>query len=167
MIDIKWTKYKRIDNLVNQVGKLDGQDTSYGYFKEQGYHPESPHLTYAELMAIHELRPASDPMRRPVFEVSLRKRGGEFKKHNLNLVKEFVDNSAIIRKPTVSTLLSKIAMKGIEITKPTFGDTSLIKPNTLGVAKSKGRNSPMVEFGILKEALAYKTSLRKTIKKFN
>jgi hypothetical protein len=166
MIEVKWTKKKRIINLIKQVDRLNNQSASYGYFKEQGNHPESPHLTLPELMGIHELREKGDPLRRPVFEISLERSGDEFNNYNLSVVKDYIDKSGLNKKPSPRTVLDKIALKGIEITKPTFGDPSILEWNTDNVIRSKGgRNTPMVEFGILKESLAYKTSLRKSIKK--
>jgi hypothetical protein len=166
MVSIKWTKHKRIANLINQLGKLNGQESHYGYFKEQGQHPEAKGLTYAELMGIHELRPPEDTARRPVFELSLERKGEEFKLHNLGLIKSYLDTSGVNKKPSPKTLLEDIAKKGIDITKPTFGDPALLASNSPDVILRKGRNSPLVDFGILKEGIAIKTSLRKSIKKF-
>lgn len=167
MIDIKWTKKKRLLNLIKQVDRLNNQSASYGYFKEQGKHPEYPHLSgLAGLMAIHELKPKKDTSRRPVFEIALERSGDEFVDYNISVVKDYIDKSGLNKKPSPKTVLDKIAIKGIEITKPVFGDPSILASNTKGVIRSKGRNTPMVEFGILKESLAFKTSLRKSVKKY-
>lgn len=163
---VKWKYKKRLERLVEQVAKLDKQYTSFGYFKEQGSHPENPHLTYPELMGIHELRNRSDPLRRPVFEVSMRKYGKKFAKDSVQIVKDYVDKSALAKKPSPKTVLENIAETGISYIKPTFGNPSLLKPNTETTSKRKGGNRPLIEFGYLKEALSYKTSLRKSIKKY-
>ena len=165
MYEVKWTYKNRIDNLVKQLEKVDKQFTEFGYFKEQGKHPENPHLTYAELMAIHEMRLPGDPMRRPVFQEALRVNGRKFKSNVLDSIKINIDKWALAKSSSPKPLLAEIAKHGIKMIKPVFGDKTLLRPNTPGVARSKGRNSPMIEFGYLKEALAYKTSLQKKISK--
>lgn len=163
MIDIKWTKWKRLDKLVTKVGEMDNQFTSYGYFAEQGVHPESNGLTYAALMYIHEFREDDIPAR-PVFQTALRTNKQSFIDFNTKSIKTYIDSAAIGRGKSIRSLLDVIAQNGIRITKPVFGDSTLLAPNSLGVIKSKGRNSPMVDMGILKESIAFKTSLRKKAK---
>lgn len=167
MIEVKWKYQNRLENLVKNIEDINKQTVDIGFFKQQGTHPESGNLTYPELMAIHELREKGDPLRRPVFEVSVQKRGKKFQKEATDIFKSYVDKWATGRRLSPKTLLGEIGESGIKMVKPTFGDIGLLKPNTEGVAKSKGKNTPMVDFGYLKEALAYKTSKRKSIKKFN
>lgn len=163
--EVKWTKGKRLDNLISQLSKVHKQEVEYGYFAEQGNHPESPNVTYAQLMAIHELRPPGDPLKRDVLGTSWRWNGYEFIDFAEKQMVNYIEKSAINRKPSPKTMLDRIGRKGIEITRPTFGDVSMLKPNTAATAKRKGKNSPMVEWGFLRDALSFKSSLRKSLGK--
>ena len=164
MFSIIWTKRNRLQGLTKQLGRLDKQFVDYGFFKEQGVHPKAK-MTYAQLMAMHENRPESDPKRRPVFQASLDKSGSVLQETTLKTLGGFIDRSALAKSPSPDAVLAKIGREGIAITKPTFGDPSLLKANTAGVIIRKGGNTPMVNFGLLRDKITFKTSLRKTPKK--
>lgn len=163
MIDVKWINWKRLYKLTDKVGDMDNQFCSYGYFKEQGKHPEAGGMTLAELMMMHEFREDEIPAR-PVFQTALSKYGNIFNESNMRSIKGYVESAALNKNPKINKLLTSIALNGISITKPVFGSFSDLPSNSLSVIKQKGRNAPMVEFGILKESIAYKTSLRKRYK---
>lgn len=164
--ELVWKYKPRLVNLISQLEKIDKEDVSVGFFSEQGNHPSSPHLNYPELMAIHELREKNDPMRRPVFQVSMRKHGKKVKIQNLSLLKTYVDKSAINRKVSPDKLLEDMGRNIANAIRPTFGDVTMLKPNSDKWAAQKGKNSPMVEFGHLKKALSGRTSIKKNIKRF-
>tara|TARA_R110002074_G_scaffold144948_1_gene292999 strand:+ start:688 stop:1185 length:498 start_codon:yes stop_codon:yes gene_type:complete len=164
MFNIVWTKRNRLQNLTKQLDRLDKQYVDYGFFQEQGIHPRAK-MSYAQLMAMHENRPNSDPMRRPVFEASLDKSGDRLVDTALAGLAKYNESSAAAKRPSPDALLRKIGREGVAITKPTFGDPSILRSNTVGVIARKGGDTPMVEFGTLRNKLAVRTSLKKAAKK--
>lgn len=167
MYDVKWTGRNKLQNLIKGLQRIDGQHVDIGYFSEQGKHPEAKHLTYPQLMAIHELRSPYDPMYRPAFKFATIIYKHKFLANNDKVLKEYFDKCATTSSQPVKTTLDKIGVNGINMIKPVFGDRGILTPNTPGVAASKGFNAPLIEYGYLKEALAFKTSLRKTLKRFD
>lgn len=156
LIEVKWTKQNRLRNLISSLSRLDKQDVRYGFFQESGNHPESPHLNYPTLAAIHELR--EDPQQRPILGISSSRNKNEMQKYTSNEIGNFVERAALLKRDSPGTLLRSIGEMGVKLTKPIFGDSSLLKPNTEATAKSKGFNRPMIDYGALKEALSSKIS---------
>lgn len=167
MYDIKWVGRNKLQNLIRGLQKLDGQHTDVGYFKEQGAHPENPHLTYPELMAIHELRSPYDPMYRPAFKFATIIYKHKFIKNNADTLSDYLKKIITTNSRPEKKLLEDIGVNGIKMIKPVFGDGGILTPNTPATAARKGFNAPLIEYGYLREALAIKTSLRKTLKRYD
>ena len=154
---VVWTKRNRLRNLIQALDKLDGQHVKYGFFEESGNHPESPHLNYPELAWIHEDRQDGVP-RRPIMTISDNNNKVRMKQYSALKTKQFIERAALLKRESPGTLLRQIGQRGVDLTKPIFGDSSLLTPNSASVAANKGFNSPMVEYGALKEALSSKIS---------
>lgn len=163
LYDVVWKKRNRLRNLISTLGRLHNQDVKYGFFEESGNHPESPHLNYPTLAYIHEKREDGVPSR-PIMTISSEKNKHKMIKHSLEATRDFINRAALLKRDAPTILLKVIGEKGVTLTKPIFGDSSLLAPNTDGVARSKGFNKPMVEYGALKEALTFKESWRGTVK---
>ena len=152
--------------------KIDRQHVDIGYFREQGKHPEATHLTYPELMAIHELRSpfkdgAYDSMYRPAFKFATIIYKYKFIADNDKVLTEYFNKCATSASQPTRTMLDKIGINGIKMIKPVFGDRGILNSNRPSTVRKKGFNKPLIEYGYLREALAFKTSLRKTLKRFD
>lgn len=163
LYDVVWKKKNRLRNLISTLDRLHNQDVRYGFFEESGSHPESPHLNYPTLAFIHEKREDGVPAR-PILTISSEKNKREMAKFSLNATRDFINRAALLKREAPTVLLREIGEKGVKLTKPIFGDSSLLAPNTDGVARAKGSNKPMIDYGALKEALASKESWRGTVK---
>lgn len=164
MIEVQWKFAKRIHTLVEQVKKLDNQEIDIGYFDKQGVHPESPNVNFPTLMAMHELSSGMVLPKRPVFQQAVKKNGAKFEKDYRDSIKKYVILAGSGKPRSPANLLTKIGEDAVDMIKPVFGDKNLLKPNTAATAARKGSNKPMIEFGILKESLAIRHTLRKSLK---
>jgi hypothetical protein len=154
---VTWHKRKRISHIISQFNKIDKTETRIGYFADSGMHANSK-MTYATLMGFHELRTPSDPMYRPVFGASIKKGGKAFEAKALKKVRSGILRVAKGGGFPLSSVLDSIGKDGIKMIRPTFGNTSLLKSNTRRTIDLKGgKNTPMVEFGDLRDALSYRT----------
>ncbi len=158
MIHIEWQKKHRLDGLIKGLSKMDKEYVEYGLFKESGLHPDNPHLTYASLMAIHELREDSDPMKRPVFQKTLDKHGSDFQDYYMDQFQDYTESWALARPRSPDVVLSRVGAKGVEYTQNTFGDTATLRDNAPSVIERKGKNSPLIDSGYLRNAVSFKTS---------
>lgn len=163
LYDVVWTKKNRMSNLISTLGRMHNEDVRYGFFAESGQHPESPHLNYPELAWIHEDRQDGIPAR-PILSISSRKNKQEMTNFSLKTTTKFINDAARLKRESPGKLLMKIGLKGVALTKPIFGDSSLLAPNSSSVQAAKGFNKPMVEYGALKESLSAKVSWNGTIK---
>lgn len=163
MYKVEWKNRHRIDGLLRGLRNSNHESVSYGFFEDQGYHPAHPDYTYAEIMAMNELRPVSDKARKPVFETALSVSGSIFKDNNLKEVKKFIDQAARGKLTPVNKMLLAIGQNGINITKPVFGDIGLLGNNAAYTIRKKGKNTPMIDTGILAEVITARTSLKGTL----
>lgn len=163
LYDVVWKKKNRLRNLITTLDRLHNEDVRYGFFSESGQHPESPQLNYPELAWIHEDRQDGVPAR-PVLSISSRINKQEMTDFSLKATRDFINRAARLKRESPATLLRLIGNKGVALTKPIFGDSSLLESNSYSVAKAKGFNKPMIEYGALKEALSSKESWRGTVK---
>lgn len=160
-IETTWKGKGNLTNLISNLKSIDKKYAKYGYFSSQGKHPQNPKLNYPTLMAMHELREDGDPLKRPVFTVTLDKYGKKLEKDNINLVQSHVNLWARGKRTSHKKLLMGLVEDAAKLTQRTFGNTAMLTPNTIGVAQAKGKNSPMVDLGSLRDALATSTSLAK------
>lgn len=160
----RW-KNKGYLNFQKNVASINGQSVKYGFFDETGDHPENPGINAPTLMGMHELRLKDDMEKRPVIQVALNTWGDQI---NRASEKEFRILMTVINRSSIKldNLLSAIARVGCRITKDVFGDSALLDGNTLKTMARKGnRNTPMVEFGYLRDSLAFKTSVTNKVTK--
>lgn len=160
---VVWTKRNRLRNLIVSLDRLDGQSVAWGFFEESGQHPESPHLNYPTLAYIHEFR-EDGIAQRPLLGISHQRNKVRMKQFSLFETKKFIERAAMLKRESPAVLLRKIGDKGVSMTKPIFGDSSLLTPNTAAVAAKKGFNAPLVDYGALKEALSSKVSWNGIVK---
>lgn len=153
-ITITWTKRKRLLNLRRTVKDLDGSKVRIGYFPGQGRHPRAK-MTYASLMAMHELRDSGDPLRRPVFEIALQKGGKQYRASIERKIGRHL-RRGVFGGGGKAAMLESIAKRGIKMIDPIFGDTTLLRANAKETIRKKGRNEPMVHFGDLADALTFR-----------
>jgi len=131
-------------NLKAALQDYNDKAVEYGLFEDQGSHPSNPGVSYAELMAIHELRPESDPLRRAPFSTALKVYSDKFDKEVKSICEEIVRNSV---KGTLDlSPLMKFGQLGAHLTKQVFGDKRFLK-------ETKKGNDPLVLEGYLREAI--------------
>jgi hypothetical protein len=160
MYKVEWKNKHKLAGLIRGLKNSNNESVSYGFFEDQGYHPMHPDYTLAEIMAMNELRPSSDPSRYPVFETALAVFGAQFKHNNQIEVKKFIESTATGRLKPVNSMLLAIGQNGIDITKPVFGNTSLLGSNAASTIRAKGKDSPMIDSGFMADNIAARTSLK-------
>lgn len=160
MYKVEWKNKHRLEGLIKGLERINNQSVSYGFFEDQGRHPEYPKYTLPEIMAMNELRPIGDPARFPVFERALELFGVAFKDENMNDLAAYLKRCASTRRPSAKNFLTSLGQNGINITRPVFGNPSLIgNSNSQFTINIKGRNTPMINTGYLADNLKIKTSL--------
>lgn len=150
---------KGLNAIVDQLSKLQGQSIEVGHFKEQGLHKSG--FSFPELMAFHHNggTPTGDAyvVPRPLLDLF-------FEKHRHSMFNDRVIKAAFTRwkKRTPSEesnkkLLADIGRRIAKLEKDAFGDPSLL-PVT-------NNPTPLVDTGELRNAVAFRTSLDKRIRK--
>ena len=158
------TKKNNLKKLARLAKKLEKASSEYGYFKEQGIH--SSGLSFATLMAIHEKgAPRSNiPARKP-FLISLFLNQEKLLKFTLKSLDKHIQSvNGKTFTPLEHTLLT-FGSLGVSYTKKLFGTSALLANKTPIRKRSGGKSSkPLVDFGELKNSMAYRSSESREIK---
>lgn len=157
MIKITWKFKHRFDNAQKSLKNLDGAQVRVGYFADTGDHPTAK-MSFATLMAIHELRESGDPMHRPVFGKAVEVNGKSFQNLIHAELGTAIEAGARGATTDLNLTMTSIGQHGIKMIKPIFGSTYL-RRNKDSTIKQKGFNAPMVEDGSLRDALTFKVKL--------
>jgi hypothetical protein len=152
----RWVGKDRISALLRTLQDLDDSSSEIGYFPDSGTHPSSG-LSFAAHMSVHELRPASDPMHRPVFGKAVQVNGDRFEGRSVDKVVNIIHAAARGRSKQIRPILDDIGKEGVAMIEPIFGSSHL-KPNSPKTIELKGRNEPMVDDGDLRDALSFRTN---------
>lgn len=148
---------KRINRLIKKFEELGQESLEVGHFEEQGKH--SSGMSYPELMQIHEH--GLGVPKRPVFNIA------KFKEppKTSPTVKKFMDNwMQSNRSSATKNLLDNIGTHYRDLIKSIFGDIKELKSNSPYTIKLKGKNSPLIESGDLRDKVKYKSSKNRGLK---
>ena len=161
-VTVKWKGKAKLVRARKNIARLDNAGVDYGYFARQGTHPEAG-VNYPTLMSYHELRIKGDYKARPVFRRSLEAYGDMLEKNISNGVTRYLRDSPV-RKQNTHKMFSMWGRDGVNITRTGFGDSSMLASNTPHTIRRKGgRNTPLVDWGILRDKLSYKTTLKNRV----
>lgn len=158
-------KVKKTGNMFEKLTKgisdLNNEKVQSGHFEEQGEH-YSGH-TYPELMALHHNPEGNgfDFPPRPVLDILFHRNENLDNpqiKTILNKYRKLEPNEA-----NNKLLLEELGKYLVKQEKEIFGSSALA-PNAQSTIDQKGKNSPLVDTGSLRDKVAYKTSKDKTIK---
>lgn len=158
------TRKNGLKRLARYAAKLNKAKSEYGYFKEQGVH--SSGLTYATLMAIHELgtRDGRIPARKP-FSIALFENQDKIFRFTLKSLNRYMMSASNNNMYPLELTLGTFGSKGVYYTRRLFGSSKLI-PNATPIRKKSGlkTNKPLIDFGELKAHMAHRSSESKEIK---
>lgn len=137
--------------LISSVRTLNSKTVSVGYFADQGTHEDSG-LSYPALMYIQEVkgvRSKSGLVHRRLFEMTMNSQRTDITQQLRQNVK-----ANFLRRP--NKILSLFGQDMQKRLKDGFGDTSLLPANAASTVRSKGKNSPLVDSGSLRDKLTYR-----------
>ena len=158
------TKKNNLRKLAKLAKKLSKAESEYGYFSDQGFHASG--LSFATLMAIHEYgaKGGDIPARKP-FSIALFQGKDQLLKFTLKSLDKHVmsvNNKTFL--PLEATLVT-FGSYGVEMTKTLFGSSQLT-PNKKPIRKKSGStvSKPLIDYGELRDNMAYRTSSNREIK---
>ena len=152
---------RAITNLKKRFKELEGKSLEVGFFSQNGTHPSG--LTYTNLFAIQSFgSKAVGIPKRPVLDLNFQLwnpvSSNKLIKKQLKL---FFSN---INSPTppikFSKVLDNIAGSYVQSTRTVFGDSTLLTVNASSTVQYKGKQSPLVETGHLRDNLSYTTTYK-------
>lgn len=152
-------------NLRKRLIELNNTSLEVGYFPQNGTH-EGSGLTYPNLFAIHSFgsKTANIPTR-PVLDLNFRLWNPINKNKDLKkMLKKYFSNIKSAKAPIkFSLVLDQVAGSYVQTTRASFGNTSLLAPNATFTIFLKGKNTPLIDTGDLRDTLSYTTSFRGSI----
>lgn len=159
------TRKNKLPHLKKMAQKLAKANAEYGYFKEQGLHPDdNPRITYANLMNAHEHGTPTIPARKP-FAISLFQNKKTILNFTLKALDKYMMTASNKMLIPLENTLSTFGSLGVYHTRALFGSTALL-PNQEPIRKKSGSktSSPLVDLGDLRDNMAYRSSESKEIK---
>jgi len=157
------TKKNNLKKLAKYAAKITKAKAEYGYFKEQGKHPSG--LSYATLMAIHEYGASNGiPARKP-FSIALFGNQAQMFRFTLKSLDKYMMSASNNAPIPLERTLGTFGSLGVYHTKALFGSGALLA-NKTPIRKRSGStsNTPLVDFGNLKETMGYRSTENKEIK---
>jgi len=149
----------KFNQLVKRIRNLANESVEVGHFAQQGTHHSG--MSYPELMRLHHTGGSSSGVPippRPV-QTILKFRNTKLAKPGIN--KAFRDYAKRkSNRASTGKLLSDIGVFLRDEEKKIFGSPDLA-PNAV---PPKDRNNPLIVTGDLKNKVAYRTSMNKSIK---
>ena len=151
---------KKILNVL----KHDNTFVEVGHFEAQGMHP-TINKSFVDIMKLHHnggsVSGSIPNPPRPVLDIL------NFRAPNLLRSPKLLEEGKTILKSGDSSdrMLSSIGKSLVISEKSIFGDPTVLHPNAeKTIIQKHGADTPLVETGVLRNKVAYRTSKNKTIK---
>lgn len=156
MVSIRKTSARQ--RLLSALKNLEHSVPRVGMFAEDGEH-SGAHMSYPELMAIHEVHGVKSKggrIHRRVFEVTAMMHKREIMSGVESALKRQLMNGDTSPALTFNAFGQPLQKH----VKETFGNAGLLPSNAAETISRKGANTPMVETSELKDHVQYKTTFR-------
>lgn len=153
-MDVKITrKTNLIETLQKKIKDIQKASVSSGYYPESGIHEDSG-MHYAALMSLHEFGSRIEAIpARPVREITINTavRDG---KYWCDDVRNYLEG-----KKTLNSSLNSIGSELTDTAQGIFGSSPPLTENAESTVEIKGKNTPLVDTGDLRNEWTWKVSL--------
>lgn len=156
---------KKLEKLRNNIRGLHKQNVKVGHFRKQGMHSTAPYSYPTLMLKLHvggsffsntPLPPR--PLLTLLWAKNLRLKDASFRQAILAWAKRPQTQNSNIK--LLNDMGATLTRKG----KALFGKTPPLAPNAPLTIKKKGRNSPLVDTGELRDKFSYMNSIDKTLR---
>lgn len=153
-MDVKITrKTDLIETLQKKIKDIQKASVSSGYYPESGIHEDSG-MHYAALMSLHEYGSMIEGIpARPVREITINSaiKNGMYWSYDVS--------NYLNGKKSLNSSLNSIGSEFTDTAQGIFGSSPPLTENAKSTVEIKGKNTPLVDTGDLRNKWTWKVSL--------